>query len=263
MKKNRKIIISKIDNFWNTNLSFYVLFTIVIITAIIQILLFVFGVTSISGIKKGSDLEWVSWLYLILSVPSTLLSFTSEIYSIRIDKKFLIPSIISSLFSMITFVAGGMIWSSIAIVFILFLNLFRFQLINKKGENYLIKKKFLLIGILLIFGFMILGLLLINSSIEELIWWNPNTKDFIKYIDVICSSTTIIGILLIANKNKYAFLVFLFGDIIFIIAFSFMSQWLTAIQIIVFLWIDIVGFLGWHFKEKYPKEWNQKPINNS
>ena len=257
-KNNITKTISAIDKFWNTNISFYVLISIVVFVSVLQTLLFIFGLTPISGIERGSDLEWVAWVYLIISIPGTIAAFIAEVYTIRIDQKFFIPAIFSEVISIITLLLGGMIWTSIILFISILINFYRNDLIKNQGKNYKInEKKILKIGFACLMPLMILGLVLINTSAGDKIWWNPETSMGLRYIDVICSTITIFGMILLLTKNKHAFSVFMISDITFLIAFILISQWLTVTQIAIYASVNIVGFLGWHYKEKHPEFWNQ------
>ncbi len=258
-KNNISKTISAIDKFWNTNISFYVLISIVVVVSILQTVFFILGMTPISGIEKGTNLEWVAWTYLIISIPGAIASFIAEVYTIRVDKKFFVPAIISEIIAIITLLLGGMMWTAIILFISIIINFYRNDLIKKQGKDYKInEKRSLLIGAAFLIPLMIGGLILINLPIADKIWWNPETNVPLRYIDVICSTITIFGILLLLTKNKHAFSVFMVSDLIFLVAFTLLSQWLTVTQIAIYASVNIVGFLGWHYKEKHPEYWNQE-----
>lgn len=260
-KNNITKAISAIDKFWNTNISFYVLISIVILISILQTLLFVFGITPISGIDKGSNLEWVAWVYLIISIPGAIAAFVAEIYTIRVDQKFFIPAVLNEVIAIITLLLGGMIWTAIIMFISILINFYRNDLIKKHGKDYKInEKKVLAITFALIIPLMILGLVLINTSAGNKIWWNPETSMALRYIDVICSTITVFGIVLLLTKNKHAFSVFMISDVTFLIAFILISQWLTVTQVAIYASVNIVGFLGWHYKEKHPEFWDKNNV---
>lgn len=250
--------VKAIDKFWNTNISFVFFTTLVLIVGLIQIILFMTG-HPISGVYAKNKGAWIGWTYLVISIPGVMFGFFGEIYTIRIDRKFFVYSVITDTINVFTAILGGMMWTAMMIIAAKVVTVYRYILISKHGEHYEINNKLCnIISAILFLTFMITGLVLINVLPEGTLWWHPESTMLTKYLDVICSTLTFWGIALILTKNKHAFSIFMIGDTLYIIAFILMSQWLTVLQTSLFAIVNVLGYLAWSFKEKHPEIWNKE-----
>ncbi len=250
--------VKSIDKFWNTRFSF-VFFTIVVsAVAALQLTLFISGFV-ISNVTINDSDAWIGWMYIVISLPTVLTSCYAEIYTIRVDKRFFWLALFADLSSAVTSALGGMMWTAVALVIVKVISVFRYNLIRKQGSDYAINAKLLnTIAAFATAGIMALGLTLINVLPDGVFWWNEDVTLMSKYLDVICSTILLFGVVLLTTKNKHAYTVFFVCDFLFIVAFAFIDQWLTVLQTSLYTMINILGYFAWSFKEKHPEIWDIK-----
>ncbi len=250
--------VKSIDKFWNTNVSFVFFTFVVLVVAALQLSLFLSGFT-ISNTQIDSGDSWIGWTYIFISIPAVLLACYAEIYTIRVDKKFFWFAFIADVTSIATSALGGMVWTSMILVIVKVISVFRYHLIKTQGKDYKINEKlFNSISIVATLIVMVLGIVLINTLPEGVLWWDKELSLGSKYLDVICSTMLLFGVTLLTTKNKHAYTVFFFSDGLFIIAFIFVAQWLTVLLASLYTIINILGYLAWSFKHKHPEIWDQE-----
>lgn len=220
------------------------------IFALLQIILFATGIIKISGFSVDESKAWVSWVYMAISLPGAALSLFGYVLTIRVDKRFIYPTFISGFMTIITSLTGGMVWTALSMFILQFINIYRVVLINKNGSNYEVNNKlvyYLAIGLFL--SFATLGIIFINVDALSVIWWNTKTiSGGVRYLDVITSSLVLLGGFLILGKSKYGFMVFMLCNILFIILFIFSKQWLSILQISIFLVSNLLAIFAWNNK---------------
>ncbi len=250
--------VKSIDKFWNTKFSFVFFTIIVLVVATVQLSLFLSGFV-ISNVTIDSNNSWIGWTYIAISLPAVLLACYAEIYTIRVDKKFFWFAFIADVTSIFTSAIGGMVWTSMMLVIVKVISVYRYYLISKFGKDYKVNEKLLnTIGMLVSSSLMLLGLILINVLPSGILWWDEELSLLSKYLDVICSSLILFGVTLLTTKNKHAYSIFFLCDFMFIIAFALVAQWLTVLQTTLYTMINILGYLAWSFKHKHPEIWDKE-----
>ncbi len=240
-------ISEKSNKFYKSKWSFITFLSLIFIVAFIQILLFSLSLISISGFNIGDKNSWASWVYLGISIPGSILSLIGYIYTIRVDSKFFIPTSISGIINTFTSIVGGMMWTGISILIVLFINLYRFSLMKRQGPDYSINEKMTyVIGAILVIIYLILGIVLASIDSTSVIWWNKNAvSGWVKYLDIFTSSIMLFGAVLLIGKNRMSFLIFLLVNILFIIMFIIASQYLSAVTILIFFISNLLAVLAW------------------
>lgn len=248
--------IKKINNFsskfFHSWISFFTLILIISIFWIIQLILFIFGKIYIAGTNDYNNL--IPWIYLSISLPATLLSMIGYIYTVRVNKKFFVPTLISQIINLFIFAIGGAMWTAICMIFLILSSIIRFNIISKNGTNYKIDtEKVIKIGMLISIIFMIIGLFFANFEFTNKIWWRDNDTRFLRIFDVISSSFVILGSFSLISKHKSSFAIFLFCNFLFFVLFSITQLWLNLFQMIIYILFNITALLAWSNKNHHQK----------
>ncbi len=257
MEKNKSFghrFVKKQDEFFNSKKSFIIFVTTVIIFAVLQILLFLLTDFEVSG---SSDINhWQSWLYMIISPLGASLSLIGYVYTVRVDKRFFIPTAFGQLITLISSFLGGMVWTGGVMFVILILGLVRMLIIRKQGSNY--KLNFRLIKIISIIALIIASVIGIvmatNDSIYNTFWYTGDTTLAYRILDILTANLAIYGTVLLICKNRNAFIVFTLCNIIFIGMFIVSSLWLNAVQLLIYFVCNICATAAWTYKAKHSDE---------
>ncbi len=244
-----------IDNFYRTNTAFITFVITMVIVAILQVVAFLFFGVEVAGTNEISN--WKPWLYMAISLPGATLSLIGYVLTVRIDKRFFIPTIVGQFITTISSFLGGMVWTGFVMLFIMGLGITRYIIINKHGSDYNLNFKLIRIwGIIIAIIFSIVGMILaLVPSIYEVLWFNNSTSQtfdvLYRSFDVLTANLALFGSVLLITKNKEAFAIFTICNVTFIALFAASSLWLNAIQIFVYLVSNIFAMVAWHYKSKY------------
>lgn len=243
-----------ITNFINSWISIFVFSIVIVLVSIIQILIFTIGGGTISGFNPEDKLSWVAWVYLLISLPFGLASVIGMIYSIRGHSNFLIYAIIVEIGYFVSGLSAGMMFSALAMVLFLFMNIARYWKIKKEGSEYKINTKlvhsimFVLITMILLFG-----VVSIELDTNHVFWWNTNVygdSNFFPYLDVVTAAFTLAGVMMMLSRNKFAYVSFIICDVLFLILFINAHQWSNLVVTAIYIIVEILGFIVWHNKEE-------------
>ncbi len=241
---------STINNFIHGGWSIIVFITIILVTAIIQMALFIFTNYSINGMEFGEEGAWVTWVFMFVSIPFGICAVLSMILSIRKEAGFMFYALVVEAGYMISGLAAGMMITSLVIPLFSIVNYYRYNKIKKYGPNYEVDKDLwnkILIGCAILI--LLVGTLSIELDNNNSFWWNEEVyggRKYIQYIDVVTAIFTLCGVLLTVTRNKYSFLMFIFCDLFFLILFINAHQWTSVVITIIYLCIETLGFIVWH-----------------
>lgn len=221
---------------------------------LVQILVFVFAHTKISGFYVTDDLAWVAWVYLAVSIPAAMASMVSWIYSVRVDSKFYYFNLVSQILSIIISFTGGMSWTVISYFFYIPIATKKFKSIKKDGPDYPIDNNGVKVMTVAIILFTILGVIFINSDTLSIIWWNKNAIDgWERYLEVIASFVTVMGVIQLYARRKHSFYWFLACDSLYLFISLLAFQYLQVMQCAFWLLCSITAIFAWNHEEQ-PEE---------
>ncbi len=249
-----KDIVTKFIDSW---ISIFVFIFLLLIINIVQIVIFIFGGT-ISGFQIGESGSWVAWVYLVISFPFSVCSVLSIIFSIRKHHNFLIFALILEAGYTISSFAAGMMFSTTTVVFFFMMNIYRYMKIKAEGPGYSINTKLIKqITFWMVIILVILAVLSIELDKNEVFWWNSNVyegRNIVKYLDVVAGTITLVGGAMSLTKNKYGFTLFVICDLVYLVLFVNAHQWSNVVITIVFIALEILGYIVWHNHDERSKE---------
>ncbi len=245
---------AKTKSFVESNISIIIFSSLLLIVSLVQIFIFLFTDLTMSGFESSDKQAWVTWSYIIISFPMGVASVMSMMLSIRGSKNFIAYALVVELGYTISGLSGGMMYSTIVIVMLLFVNLFRYYKIKTEGENYIVNVKLIYaIMTIIIIALIITGPISIELDDNHVFWWNENVygeTTFIQYLDVITAVFTLMGGVMILTKNKYAFIWFFACDVCFLILFINAHQWSNVFLTLIFIAMEILGFIVWGIEDE-------------
>ncbi len=247
--------VKSVDNFYKTNAAFITFVVTMVIVALLQVIAFLFFGIEVAGTNEVSN--WKPWLYMTISLPGATLSLIGYVLTVRIDKRFFIPTIIGQFITTISSFLGGMVWTGFIMIFIMILGAIRYIIINKHSSDYELNFKLIkILGFITLIVFSIIGMTLaFIPSIYEVLWFNNSTNSTFdvvyRSLDVLTANLALFGSVLLITKSKEAFAIFTICNVVFIVLFAASSLWLNAIQIFVYFISNIFAMVAWHYKSKY------------
>lgn len=239
------------DKFFKSIVSIFTFVGAIVVFALVQLLLFLFTNFEVSGSSEIN--HWQSWIYMIISPLGASLSLLGYIYTVRIDKKFFIPTIIGQSITLISSFLGGMTWTGCVMFVIIFFGVVRLWLINKYGTDYKINfKKINMIGVVTLSIFSIIGIIMaLIEPIYNTFWYTNDTSITYRILDILTANLAIYGSILLICKNKNAFYIFTFCNVIFIGMFAISGLWINSIQLFIYIICNICAAAAWTYKDKH------------
>ncbi len=252
-----KDVITRFIESWSSLIFFS---SILLAVSLIQLLLFVLSDGTISGSDSDGKTAWVSWAYILVSFPFGVVSSVSMILSIRGHKHFFYWTLGVELGYFISGLAGGLMFSGIIMLSFIIINTIRFVKIKKEGPDYNINESLVnWITLALVIGVLVVGFVSIELDSNNVFWWNTevyNGTKTVQYIDVVTSAITLVGVMFMLSKNKHGFIMFMLCDTLYLFLFISAHQWSNLAITIMFITVEILGFIVWHNRDV------QKQLNN-
>lgn len=241
--------------YFDSWISIFSLSLIMVIVAFAQILLFVFSDGSISGFESQDKEAWVTYIYLFTAFPFGISMIFSFILSTRHDQRYFYFAFIVEISYCISGIAGGMMMTTLSIICMIFINITRYTLIRKHGDNYKLDDKLVYIILAIgIFIFITVGVLSIELDDNNVFWWNTNVygdvhPNLIKYADLLSSLFLVAGGILLLSANKHAFIMWIVCDVLLLILFNNAHQWSNVVLTLVNILMESLAYFAWNYEK--------------
>ncbi len=226
--------------------------SILALISIVQIFVFVFTDVSMSGMGSEDKQAWVTWVFMLVSLPFGISSVLGMTFSIRGSNKFIFFALMVNVGYIITGLCAGMMYSAMGMTFMIGVNLFRYYKQKTGGINYSLNKQAANIFLgAFITVFFITGVVSIELDDNHIFWWNEGVygdSHFTQYMDLLAAVFSFMGGFMILTKNKFAFTSLLICDVFFLLAFIEANQWSSIAITLMYLVVEVLGIIVWHMK---------------
>lgn len=226
----------------------------VLIFGILQMLLFLLTDFEVSG---SSDINhWQSWLYMVISPLGAALSLAGYVYSVRVDSRFFVPTVVGQMITLVNSYLGGMVWTGTIMFVILGFSFARMFIIKKLGSAYKFNfKKTEIISYIVVFLLSVVGIFIaLYEPIYSSFWYTGDTSITYRLLDVLTANLAIIGSVMLVTKNKNAFYIFTFCNVIFIVMFGLSGLWMNSIQLFIYIVCNLCAVAAWTYKSKHEND---------
>ncbi len=233
----------KVNIFLRSKYSMITFVSLIIFISLLQILLFIFGVLQVAGVK-GDLSDWRPWVYLIISTPGTIASIVGYVYTTRFDKRFFYPTIIGQSIALLTSFVGGIIGLGFAMMFILGVTVTRFRIMNKNENHSINSNRVIWVASIITIIFLIVGYTFIFVPSLENIWFTSPGKTF-EIFDVTMSALAIFGSILLIIKSRVSFVIFNITNIAFLTIYVIQGLWLSAFLLAIYTIFNVLSIMSW------------------
>lgn len=249
-KNSKKGLIERINLFYKSWLSLIIFIVIISLFSIIQIVLFGLGLIDFNYINVNDSNANIVWIALFFSITSSFAGFIGGIYLIRKDLKcfpwlgYQIIGLIIIYFITESWFQAIFLFVSFAILIIMFFNWKKEQSIEniKKSANKIWVSIFLISWSII----MILILIFVSFKGDEIY---PDSKaSWARYCDALIAMINILGIFFMIIKSRLAFVFYLISGLIGIAYFIESCQIILIVQMSLFSFIYISGWLSWTYE---------------
>lgn len=242
------------DRFFESNWSFFVFTTAIAVFGALQLALFLLTDFKVSG---SSDVNhWQSWLYMIISPLGAALSLIGYVFTIRVDKRFFWPNLIGQVIMGISSFLGGMTWTALMMLPAILIGVYRYVIINRRGNDYKMdfkKIERVTLWIVLFITAFAYALAIIPTT-GDYIWFNDEIGLLGRLIDITTANLVLIATVFILTKNRNAFLIFISCNILFIGMFIVTSLWMSALQLVIYFVCNVCAAAAWTYKTKHSED---------
>lgn len=255
MEETKKVtIINNINKFYASNLSLVIFLGVTILFAILQIILFVTNVIEINHISFGEPTgQALAWISMAIALGSCFVGFVGAIMNLRGSLSFIYWAISQMMLSLMVAIFAGIILTGIALLFSILVTIIRyfiwkFELLDKWNlSNNLI---YILVGAFTIISGLLFSLLIFIGVIVPMTTsLVPEAKPlWTGYFDAWTSSLIMGAALLMIFKSRWAFVLYFISKIFAIANYVEVGNIISIIQLLLFVTMDITGFIAWSDK---------------
>ncbi len=246
-----KKVIVKSDEFYNSNWSIVVLLSAAVIFAIIQALLFNYGVIDVNGINHQNNNAWEAWLSLALTSAGSSFQFVGIVYALRYNAKMSVSfTLVGSILMMSNAFLSKVWFSAITFLLVTLLAVARYFLWSKHDDNTdKMQKKNWIWMIVFNVVFITAGSLVYGFDVIEFGTNDPAT-DWTKYMDVLNSSMIITGSMLMLFKSRWANVLWFLSGIPMGIVYGTLNQVVFLASLFIFKINDVFSFMAMSAERK-------------
>lgn len=257
-KEKIDIFINKItkggDDFILSKWSMIVFLGTIVVFGVFNFLLFGLGITDVKTPFIDADITstnyaYIGWTSLSLSLVGSLFNIWGFILITRMSKNFIVPILIGGVLSIPNEIFVGAIFSGICFTILIGAEIMTWFKWRNADSNHGIhntatKKHYIALAALWVV-FVTIGLT-VSFTVDFFL----DEGTFVPVMDVLGSSVVLICWTLALMKNRWALLVLVANDSVYVLLYIFLGVYAMGVTFLIYMSMNFIGFLGWSSKQK-------------
>lgn len=263
--KSTESLINKVSNSANSFIASpfaYILPAIVFAMGLVNLVTYGLGTNTISFIWGGSvsvdsAFGWVGWIEVSLSSVASALTIFGVILLIRLDKKFIIPTLIGEAFIFINAILVGYLFTALSYFLMIpaaIYSYIQWDKVDEDNSNQMTRNTWLFTAAMFAF-YIFVGATMIMTINYELGGYDIlDQTDWTAWLELISSAVVTCAWFVMLRKNKWGFLGFVITDITYVSLYLAAGEWATTSSYLVYMVIDTTSLLSWWTKDENIEE---------